>query len=319
MTTIQQSGGVAAGDARVIVIGGGPAGLQAALTLARMHHDVTLLDGGSYRNDPADAMHNIVGYDGRKPAEFRAAARADLAAYRQVRIVETTARAVTAVEGGFVVRAAEDRFVAPRLILATGARDALPQVPGLDDLWGSVAAHCPYCHGHEYAGTHVGILNDTPHVVQVAMLLRRIAARLTVFTSGAALAPEAAVLLDRLGVAVRTEEVVGVCRSSAGARVSLASGPDEELGGLMVAPVPTLAAPFAEQLGLAVNPSGFIRIDGFGRTSLPGVYAAGDAAHRPELPMPMAAVTQAVAAGMLAATAIDQDEIAEAVGALAGS
>ncbi|WP_206515924.1 NAD(P)/FAD-dependent oxidoreductase [Nocardioides pantholopis] len=298
-----------------LVIGGGPAGLQAALTLGRLHRSVLLLDSGAYRNDPADAMHNMLGHDGTDPADLRAAARADLAAYSSVAVRDVAVRTVTAVDDGFRADLADGTAATGRrLVLATGLRDTLPDLPGLAPLFGNVAAHCPYCHGHEYAGTHVAILGSGPHVARVALLLERIAARITVLADGGELDPPTAALLDDAGVAVRPEPVTGVCRSAAGATVTLAGGPPEEVGGLFVAPTLSQAAPFADQLGLDLLPSGCVRVDLLGRTSRPGVYAAGDLAHVPELPMPMAAVLTAAAAGLVAATAVDGDRLAERVG-----
>ena len=104
--------------------------------------------------------------------------------------------------------------------------------------------------------------------------------------------------------ASRTEPVTGVCASPVGARVSFAAGPDEELAGLFVSTAIRQRAPFAERLGLELNPSGCVRVDPFGRTSLPGVHAAGDMAHLPELPMPMASVMTAAASGQAAASSL---------------
>lgn len=296
----------------VIVVGGGPAGLQAALTLGRMHHRVLLLDSGSYRNDPADRLHNVVTRDGTPPAEFRAVARAELAAYDTVAVVPAEATAVTPGGDGFAVDLADGRRVAgDRVVLATGLRDTLPAVPGLAELFGSVVAHCPYCHGHELAGTHVGLLGSGPHLSRVALLMQPIASQITVFADGGTLDEETAALLAREGIAVRPEPVTGACRSSAGARVSFASGGDEEVGGLFVTTELRQSAPFAEQLGLTLLPSGCVEVDGFGRTSLPGVYAAGDLAHVAALPMPLASVLGAAAAGQLAAVAVDMDRVAE--------
>jgi thioredoxin reductase len=242
----------------VTVVGGGPAGLQAALTLGRMHRRVLLLDSGRYRNDPTGHLHNFLTRDGTPPAELRAVARAELAAYPSVTVRDAAADEVKPDGDDFRIHLADGSTVASRLVLlATGVRDTLPDKPGLAELFGDVVAHCP-----------------------------------------------------RAGIGVRTEVVAGVCRSSAGARVSFAEGPDEEIGGLFVGTAFAQAAPFAEQLGLALLGSGCIEIDPIGRTSMAGVYAAGDLAHTAALPMPLASVLTAAAAGQVAATACDSDLLA---------
>jgi thioredoxin reductase len=298
-------------DHDVAVVGAGPAGLQAALTLGRMHHDVLVLDAGRYRNDPATHMHNFLAHDGRPPAELRAAARDDLASYKTVVVRDLGVASVRPLDGGFVLELADGQTVtAARVVLATGLRDTLPATPGVAELFGTVAAHCPYCHGHEFAGLPVGILGSGPHVARVGLLLHRIAERVTVFADAGALDPDTADLLARAGIAVRPEPVTGVCRSAVGARVTFAGGGDEEVAGLFVTTAFEQAAPFADQLGLAMLPSGCVEVDAVGRTSMPGVYAAGDLAHTAAFPMPMASVLNAAAAGLLAATAVDSDALA---------
>jgi thioredoxin reductase len=121
----------------------------------------------------------------------------------------------------------------------------------------------------------------------------------SVFTDGEELTDELPA-----GVAVRAERVTGVCPSAVGATVSFESGPDEEVAGLFVRTTFAQRAPFAEQLGLTLNPSGCVEVDAFGRTSLPGVHAAGDMAHVAALPMPMQSVISAAAAGQTAAASL---------------
>ncbi|WP_419706131.1 NAD(P)/FAD-dependent oxidoreductase [Promicromonospora sp. NFX87] len=295
-----------------VVVGGGPAGLQAALTLGRMHRRTLLLDSGEYRNAPAEHMHNFVTHDGTPPAEFRAAARTELAAYATVTVRETAASAVVPDGAGFRVELAAEAggaasFTAHAVVLATGMRDTLPAIPGLEPLFGTVAAVCPYCHGHELSGKHVAVLGSGPHVTRVAFLLERIASRLTVLTDGADLDPVIRAQLDGAGVAVRPEPVKELSRSAAGATVSFAEGPAEEVGGIFVAAEFAQRAPFAEQLGLRMLASGAVEIDAMGRTSVPGVFAAGDMAHTAALPMPMASVLTAASSGLVAAAAADGD------------
>ena len=282
----------------VVVIGGGPAGLQATLTLARVHRRVLMIDSGAYRNDPAAHMHNVVTHDGTPPAEFRAAARRELAAYDTVTLRDDTVTSVAADGDGFVVALGDEVVPARGVVLATGVVDTLPDKPGLDGLFGSVVAHCPFCHGHEFAGGHVGILG-VAGAGPLPGLVGPIASRVTVFTDGQALTAGLAA-----GVAVRTDRVTGVCPSPLGATISFADGTTEDVAGLFVSTTFTQRAPFAEQLGLALNLSGCVEVDATGRTSVPGVHAAGDMAHVAALPMPMASVMTAAASGQVAAGAL---------------
>ncbi len=282
-----------------VVVGGGPAGLQATLTLARVHRTVLMVDSGAYRNDPAHRMHNVVTHDGTPPAEFRAAARRELAAYATVTVRDDVVGSVARDGAGVVVRLGGEEVRSRGLVLATGVVDTLPDKPGLAELFGSVVAHCPFCHGHELAGGHVGVLG-TAGAGHLPRLVGPIASRVTVYTDGEELSQELAAGLPA-GVAVRRDRVTGLCPSPVGATLSFADGPSEEVAGLFVHTTLSQRAPFAAQLGLALNPSGCVEVDPMGRTSVPGVHAAGDMAHLAALPLPMASVISAAASGQAAA------------------
>ncbi|MCK0111355.1 NAD(P)/FAD-dependent oxidoreductase [Ornithinimicrobium sp. F0845] len=299
----------------VVIIGGGPAGLQAALTLGRMHRQVLLLDSGDYRNAAAGHLHNFVTLDGVPPAEFRARARADLAVYETVTIRSGRVTRIEGTVGQWSVRT-EDEYVvhAAAIVLATGLRDTLPSTPGLASLWGDVVAHCPYCHGHEFAGQPVGLLGVGPSTLHLVDLMTPIASSLVVLADGETPEEEVLERLRTRGVEVRREAVTGVSPGRLGAEVSLEQGGSVEVGGLFVTTSLSQSAPFAEDLGLTVLPSGCIEVDEFGRTSRVGVYAAGDLAHRASLPMPMASVLGAASAGQVTAAGLNVDL---ATGALA--
>lgn len=296
----------------VIVVGGGPAGLQAALTLGRMHRSVLLLDSGHYRNETVSHMHNFLTHDGAPPAEFRAKARAELDAYADVQVCDQTVVRVAPSEAGHDVELASGTTVsAHKVILATGVRDELPAVPGLDELWGVDAYGCPFCHGHELSGKPIGILAAGFPAVHVTTLVSRIGSSVTVFGNGAEFTDDELATLAKHGVDVRRCEVRGVEKSVAGVRVALEDGQVEVAGLFVGSGTFSQSAPFAEQLGLKLLDSGCIQVDDFGKTSLPGVFAAGDLAHRPAYPMPLASVLSAAAAGQLAALGAIQELLAD--------
>lgn len=295
----------------VAVIGAGSAGLQAAQTLGRMHRSTVVIGTDRYRNDPTGHMHNFLGHDGAPPAELRLAARKDAEAYDDVHFLDVVGAGVTRISGelgDFLLEIeGQEPVRARRVLLATGVRDTLPDVPGIAENFGDLVAHCPFCHGHEYAGTRVGILGSAPHVAAMASMLQPIAEDRVVLTDGGDLDDATAALLARTGAAVVTDRLVAVRKEGAGLVVTLAGGVETTLGGLLVKTEWEQAAPFAAQLGLELSEAGAVVVDAFGRTSLPGVYAAGDLAQGPGLPMPMASVLVAAAAGMMAAAACVQD------------
>lgn len=292
----------------VAVVGAGSAGLQAALTLGRMRRDVVVFSTDRFRNDPAEHMQNFLGHDGEPPAELRLAARKDLERYGTVELVERAVLAISGEPDAFVVSVdGSPDVTARRVLLATGLSDELPDVPGLADLFGTVVAHCPYCHGHELADGRVGLLGAGPHVPMLAQLISRLASEVVVLTNGAEPEPEVLAAIKALRLEMHTGPVLGVEAAGDGLRALLGAGHDVELGGMFVAPTWRQAAPFADQLGLETGDLGGVHVDVMGATSRPGVYAAGDLAHHRDLPMPLASVLTAAAAGLVAGAACDRD------------
>ncbi|WP_372967665.1 NAD(P)/FAD-dependent oxidoreductase [Microbacterium sp.] len=294
-----------------IVIGAGPAGLQSALTLGRMHRSTLLLDSGDYRNGTVLHMHNVVANDGTPPADFRATARAQLAEYADVEIRDVGATTVTPTDATFSVQLADgDAVEARHVILATGVADDLPPVPGLQELWGTRAFICPFCDGHEHAGMPLGILGAAPRAEHLIGLLGRIVGDITVFPVEQPYTADETRALEGLGARVSLAPVTAVAPDGSGVRVSTEAAEQTVAGVFVASGSLRHRAPFADQLGLTLLPSGSIEIDDFGRTSLAGVFAAGDLAHRASLPGPMASVLLAAAAGQLAAVGVIQSLMA---------
>lgn len=295
----------------VIVIGGGPAGLQAALTLGRVHRSVLVLDSGDYRNERATHMHNFLTHDGTPPEEFRTAARKELAAYDDIELRAATARQVSPTDGGFRVDLGPDGVEqARKLVLATGLRDELPDLPGLAEAWGHLAFSCPFCHGHELSGRPVALRVPAAHGVTLAHLVARIASEVTLLADPATLDSCQVEGLAKAGIHLRGEEVRRLVPRGDTLRVELGET-SLEVAGLFTGGELRQSAPFAEQLGLTVLDSGCIEVDDFQKSSLPGVFAAGDLAHRASLPMPMVSVLGSAAAGQVAGAVAAQELNAE--------
>ena len=271
-----------------IIIGGGPAGLQAALTLGRMHRRTLLLDSGEYRNGTVRHAHNLLTNDGRDPADLRRLGRAEIAAYDTVEIRDAAATAVVREGDGLTVDVAGERFRAHAVILATGVSDALPPIPGLAAHWGDAVANCPFCHGHEFAGRPVAIVNGSPHATVLARMLEPVASEVHV---------------------VDPADVRAVEGVEEGLRLRTAGG-DLEVAGAFVAPSWTPRGGLVDALGVERQESGAVRTDPFGRTSVEGVYAVGDIAQPDHLPGPMFSLAAAVAGGQLAAVAVVQSLVA---------
>ncbi|MCL3818278.1 NAD(P)/FAD-dependent oxidoreductase [Aeromicrobium wangtongii] len=289
-----------------IVIGGGPAGLQAALTLGRMRRDVLLVDSGDYRNASVEHAHNFITNDGLAPSEIREQARKEVAAYPTVEQRSARVQSVAREGDGFVAYVDGETVHARTVILATGMRDTLPDVPGLADVWGVEAGQCPFCHGYEIADRTIAVHGVAAHTAMFVTLLRNLSDELVVLPDGDQIDDDTQKTFDDVGVRVVPGTIRSVDRAEGGVRI--AAGDQEVLAaGLFVTPTFEQSAPFAEQLGLDMLPSGAIEIDVQGNTSVPGVYAAGDLAHVAELPMPRPSLLGAAAAGLVAGSTAVHD------------
>lgn len=268
-----------------IIIGGGPAGLQAALTLGRMHRRTLLLDSGEYRNAAVGHAHNLLTNDGRAPAEILRLGRSEVAAYPTVEIRDARATATAVTPDEVRVEVNGETLRAAHLVLATGLADDLPPIPGLAEHWGDRIANCPFCHGHEFADRPVAVLNATPHAAMLRAMLEPVASDV--------------IVLDP----ARVDRIDG---TDDGLRLALDDGSTLDVAGAFVAPTSRQRAPFAAQLGLELRESGAVRVDPFGRTSAERVFAAGDSAQPDHFQGPMASLANAIAAGQLVAIAIVQ-------------
>lgn len=288
-----------------IVVGGGPAGLQAALTLARVHRSVALVDAGPGRNASAAHMHNVVSRDGTPPAEFRAVAREQLASYATVRLVDGRVAAAEAGERAVAVELASGEQLEARfLLLATGVAD-VPLPLGLARHWGGQVAHCPFCHGHEL-GARVVVLGGEPQREHVARIMAGVAEHVTWLTDGLPVDQEARAALAARGIEVDERRATGVVED--GGRltaIELEDGTALPCTGVLAGGGFRQGSTLPEALDCAMRPDGTIEVDMLGRTSVPRVLAAGDAAlsggH---------SVIAAAAAGQLAAAGIVRELIA---------
>ena len=294
----------------VVVVGGGAAGLSGAVALARSHRSVLVVDAGDPRNAPAGHVHNFLTRDGTPPAEIYAAGRRELARYGG----RTETGRVTGLRRDgdrFEVQIGARTVTARRLLLATGLRDELPDVPGLAGRWGIDVLHCPYCHGWEVIGKRIAILATGPAAVHQALLFRQLSPHVTVLQhTGPRPGAEQRELLDARGIAVvegTVEEIEADAHGLTGAR--LAGGRRVALDAVIVAPYMAARAELLAPLGLEpaeVRLGGqvigtHVETEPTGATAVPGVWAAGNLADI------QAQVITSAAAGLAAGAAINFD------------
>jgi thioredoxin reductase len=262
----------------VAIVGGGPAGLSAALVLGRACKHVVVLDGGARRNAVARQVHGMLTRDGVTPDELRALGHAELVRYPSVTIhLDVTADDIVAAEDRFIVRAGGREHAARRLLLCCGLIDELPPIDGCAQLWGKGVYACPYCDGWEVRGRSLAFLAPDRDSLTWALLLRSWSTDVTVFTSGAfPVPPDARRALEEGGVRVEERRVIGLARrDDALAAVRFDGGGEKACDALFVRPHQR-QVPVVVTLGLELTDGGFVRVDDEQQTSIPGIYAAGD-------------------------------------------
>jgi thioredoxin reductase/SAM-dependent methyltransferase len=266
----------------VVVIGGGAAGLNGALMLARSRRSVAVIDAGSPRNAPAEGVHGLLGHDGIPPAELLARGRGEVRRYGGHVVggeVTTAAREAD----GFTVALADGRSTRARqLLVTTGLSDVLPEVPGVRERWGHDVLHCPYCHGWEVRDRAIGILSTGPMSMHQALLFSQLSDDVTFFAHTTSPDDEQVEQLAARGVRV----VMGPVASLEAADdrlvgVRMVDGSVIDTAAVVVAPRMVARAGFLTDLGLRreEHPSGMgehIPADPTGRTDVPGVWVAGN-------------------------------------------
>ena len=263
-----------------IIVGVSFAGISAGLQLARARRNVLVIDGGRRRNRFAATSHGFLGHDGRAPGDIVGDGREELLAYPTAEWIDGEAASAKRTEEGFAVTLGDGiEAFGKRLVLAIGVKDTLPDVPGLSELWGKSVFHCPYCHGYELDQQKVGVLGVNESSMHHALMLPDWSPT-TFFVNGAfALTGEHREKLAARNVTVEETPIREV--TGPGANVHLADGRSFAMAGLFTATWNAPASALPQQLGCEFDDNGLattIRTDGMKQTTVPGVFAAGDAA-----------------------------------------
>ncbi|WGD38168.1 FAD-dependent oxidoreductase [Lysinibacter sp. HNR] len=264
----------------VIIAGGGPAGLSAALMLGRSRRRVLVVDAGNPRNRFATHMHGVLGQEGVPPDELLKRGRAEAAGYG-VEFVSGTITQVERKRGGLRVITDSDVWVARALVVATGVSDSLPDIPGLVERWGTSVLHCPYCHGWEVRDRRLGVLTTSPLGPHQVELVRQWSDRVTLFSAGLGeITPETRQRLRARGITLEPAPVVEILGEGTNiAAVRLEDGREVAIDTLFTVSAPTPHDDFLEALELARSetPFGaFLTIDPTGRTSDNRIWAIGN-------------------------------------------
>jgi thioredoxin reductase len=283
----------------VVVVGGGAAGLSAAVVLGRSRRSVVVVDAGEPRNAPAEGVHGFLTRDGMPPSELVAIGRAEAESYG-ARIVAGEAVAVRGERGAFEVELADGGVLAARrVIVATGLVDELPDVPGVRERWGRTVIHCPYCHGWEHRDERIVVLATAANATHQALLFRQLSEDVVVLAHGAEPDGDEAAQLASMGVPVveaKAERLVD-------GGIELADGSTLPADVVVVQSRMVARSALLAPLGIEPTPHPFGELVG---AVVPGVWVAGNVTDL------AAQVVVAAGQGVMAGAMANADLVAEA-------
>ncbi|CAN5269962.1 NAD(P)/FAD-dependent oxidoreductase [soil metagenome] len=291
-------------DWDAVIVGAGPAGLSAALNLARARRRVLVLDSNRPRNSATFHAHGFLSRDGVSPLELRRLGREELEAYPEAAYERAVVSSIEPAESGFTVARSGGTARTRTVILATGLRELPPALPSLRAFYGTSIHSCMECDGYEYADRPIALIGETDDLAERALLLSQWSRDLVVFTNGVGTvtAGDEAGLAAR-GIRVDRREVMDVAGDRSGVTgVTLADGGTVPRVGVFIRPRYEPALDCAAGLALDTDDEGLLIVDPEGRASVPGVYAVGDVTP----PVPQQLIV-AAGAGARAAAALNRD------------
>ena len=290
-------------DFEVIIIGGSYAGLSAAMALGRSLRKVLIIDSGLPCNRQTPHSHNFITQDGEKPGAIAEKAKKEVLQYRTVQFLNDLAVSGTKTEDGFtIVTRSGERVQAGKLIFATGIQDIMPDIKGFADCWGISVVHCPYCHGYELRSKKTGIIANGERAVHLASLVNNLTDDITLLTAGKAdVKPEQITKFNRHNIKVVQTAIAEIEHHNGYVRnVRFVDGSQMAFQAIYAAVPFTQHSHIPASLGCELTEQGYLKIDGFHKTTLEGVYACGDNANM------MRSVANAVYGGNLTGAVVNK-------------
>lgn len=292
----------------VIIIGGSYSGLAAAMALGRSLKKILVIDSGLPCNRQTPHSHNFLTQDGSKPADIAATARAQVLQYPTIEWLQETAVTGKQMNNAFEITTGSGKKATGRkLIFATGIKDLLPDIDGLQECWGISALHCPFCHGYEVRNEKTGLIGNGDHAFEMAKLLSNWTKDLTLYTNGpSALTAEQTQQLRQHNIAVETGKLQSVHHANGHIReIVLKNGTKVPLTAVYLKTTFEQHCTIPQQLGCELTEEGYIKTDGTQSTSIDGIFACGDNTTR------MRTVANAVSMGTMAGIAATRQLVYE--------
>jgi thioredoxin reductase len=292
----------------VIIIGGSYAGLSAAMSLGRAFRKVLVIDSGKPCNKQTPHSHNFITQDGQTPGAIHQLAKSQVEKYKTIEFFNGIA--TSGVNHGSSFEISTDNgntFFARKILFTTGVTDIMPDIKGFGECWGISVLHCPYCHGYEVGHQKLGVLTNGDMGFQMSRLISNWTKDLTLFTNGkSTLTDEQTEKLRKNNISI-VEKEIEVLNHDGGylKTIEFKDGSNASISALFAKIKFRQHCDIPEKLGAELDENGYLKVDEFGKTSVPGIYAAGDAS------IMFRAVSGAVAAGSKAGAFINHEIIHE--------
>lgn len=263
-----------------IIVGGGPAGLSAALVLGRCRRNVVLFDSGRQRNSYSHGMHSYLSRDGIPPGEFLEICHKELEPYETVKVINEEVVEARKAENGFLISLRDGRsFESKKLLIATGVVDCLPKISGIGELWGTSVFTCPYCDGWELRDRPIAVYGKDDRGLGLSLTIKHVWSQdVILFTNGPSeLTPEKKEQLKRNGVEL-VEDKIDFLKGQNGklTEIVLENGKTYKRDGLFFNTPSFLRSKLLDQLGCPYSEEEGVKTEKYEKTEVPGLYVAGN-------------------------------------------
>lgn len=288
----------------VIIIGGSYSGLSAGMSLGRSLRNVLIIDNGKPCNRQTPHSHNFVTHDGKTPAEIAKLAKEDVEKYDTIQFYNgMVVKTKKTTEGFEVETSSSEKFYAKKLIIASGVKDMMPEIPGFAECWGISVIHCPYCHGYEVKNEITGILSNGDMAYEFSKLIFNLTKNLTLFTNGkASLSKEQIEKLNQNKIILNEDEIKEIKHENGVIQKLVFKNGEEVSLQALYAKIPfEQNINVSADLGCELTEQGFIKVDMMQKTNIPGAFACGD-----NVTM-MRSVANAVAQGSFAGAVVNKE------------
>ncbi|KFF19446.1 NAD(P)/FAD-dependent oxidoreductase [Flavobacterium hydatis] len=263
----------------VIIIGGSYAGFSAAMALGRSLRKVLIIDSGKPCNHQTPYSHNFITHDGKKPSDINAKAKKQVLKYSTITFLEAKATKAIKTENDFEIETEKgETFTSRKLLFTTGLKDIFPEINGFAECWGISILHCPYCHGYEVKNEKTGIVANGDIGYEFTKMISNWTKNLTVFTNGKpTLTEEQIGILKKNNITV-VENEIDYFQHNEGKLMNIVfkNGTKTAIKALYAKPPFEQHSLLPQELGCEITEQGLIKVDSFQKTTVAGIYAAGD-------------------------------------------